>query len=145
MDVATRQQELKDLEFTFIELPKFNKSADEVETLLDKWIYFIKYADDLEVEPEHVTEPALRQAYESANQFGWSEKDLDAYDYQWMRIQDQRGIVEYAKLKGEAIGREEGRQEGVTDMARKMLDGGYALSEISTLTGISISELKELQ
>ncbi len=145
LDVATHQQELKDLEFTFIELPKFNKSADEVETLLDKWLYFIKYADDLEVEPEHVTEPALRQAYESANQFGWSEKDLDAYDYQWMRIQDQRGIVEYAKLKGEAIGREEGRQEGVTDMARKMLDGGYALSEISTLTGISISELKELQ
>ena len=28
------------MRLVFVELPKFNKSLDELETLVDKWIYF---------------------------------------------------------------------------------------------------------
>ncbi|MEQ9542043.1 MAG: Rpn family recombination-promoting nuclease/putative transposase, partial [Deltaproteobacteria bacterium] len=43
---------INDLELVFVELPKFIKELDELETLADKWIYFIKCARGLETIPE---------------------------------------------------------------------------------------------
>ncbi len=36
-----------DIELIFIELPKFTKKENELETIADKWIYFIKNAGSL--------------------------------------------------------------------------------------------------
>ncbi|MEG4209862.1 PD-(D/E)XK nuclease family transposase [Microcoleus sp. S13_B4] len=41
-----------EIELIFIELPKFNKQLDELETLTDKWVYFMKNAPSLEVIPQ---------------------------------------------------------------------------------------------
>ncbi|KJU87417.1 transposase, partial [Candidatus Magnetobacterium bavaricum] len=42
LDTVTLKNELEDFEFNFIELPKFNKKEDEVESIIEKWVYFIK-------------------------------------------------------------------------------------------------------
>ncbi len=42
MDNITYKQELKDFEFNFIELDKFNLKLQECNSLSKKWIYFIK-------------------------------------------------------------------------------------------------------
>ena len=137
LDRETCKQELKDLEFNFIELPKFKKKADEVETVLDKWVYFIKHADDLEVMPAHVgDEPALQSAYQVANQFGWSQEDIEAYEYRGIKIQDARGALQLAEQRGRLAERYE--------TARKMLAKGYAPAEITALTGLSSADLADL-
>ena len=67
LDQKTLKQELKDFEFTFIELPKFNKQLNELNSTLDKWIYFIKHAQDLTMIPkefENITE--FKEAFEIA-------------------------------------------------------------------------------
>jgi predicted transposase/invertase (TIGR01784 family) len=43
-----------ELEFVFVELPKFNKTLPELETLTDKWIYFMKTARTLSYVPEEL-------------------------------------------------------------------------------------------
>lgn len=148
LDTETQEQELKDLEFNFIELPKFTKKESEVETLLEKWVYFIKHADDLAVIPPHVDDPALEQAYKSADQFGWSREDLEAYEYRGMRIQDERGAITYAHEKGRQEGREEGREEGRQEAAlasaRKMLADGLSPETVAKYTGLLIEEIKSL-
>lgn len=156
LDTETQQQELKDLEFNFIELPKFTKTEREIETLLEKWLYFIKHADDLEVIPEHVDNPALEQAYKLADQFGWSQEDLEAYEYRGMRMQDERGAITYAHEKGRQEGFQEGRQEGrqegfqegrqeaTLDSARKMVADGLPPEMIAKYTGLSSAEIKSL-
>jgi predicted transposase/invertase (TIGR01784 family) len=40
-----------DIELVFIELPKFKKTLNELETLVDKWLYFLKAANELESVP----------------------------------------------------------------------------------------------
>lgn len=45
-----------DIELVFVELPKFNKELEELETLTDKWIYFLKSARRLDVVPETMGE-----------------------------------------------------------------------------------------
>ncbi len=108
----TYQQSIRDLEFNFIELPKFHKQAAELETLLDKWIYFIKHASNLEVIPPNTEESPLLSAYESANKFGWSRDEMELYDYWDMKEQDARGIYEKAVKDALKKGHEEGMQQG---------------------------------
>ncbi len=87
-DVDTDETTIKDIEFNFIELLKFNKDIDELENLTDKWIYFIKNAENLDVIPENVDDKGLLSAYEEANQHTWSQVELDAYDYVDIREED---------------------------------------------------------
>ncbi|WP_337906923.1 PD-(D/E)XK nuclease family transposase [Iningainema tapete] len=35
------------MELVFVELPKFKKELNELETLTDKWLYFLKSANKL--------------------------------------------------------------------------------------------------
>ena len=53
-----------DIELIFVELPKFTKELDQLETLTDKWIYFIKFARSLTEIPENMEEIVeLHQAF----------------------------------------------------------------------------------
>ncbi|MDM8532659.1 Rpn family recombination-promoting nuclease/putative transposase [Anaerolineales bacterium HSG25] len=137
LDTETHQQEFTDLEFNFIELPKFKKKEGELETLLDKWVYFIKHADDLEVIPSHaVGDSALESAYHAADQFGWNKKDLEAYDYRGIKIQDERGALQLAEERGE--------RRKALETARNLLKMGLRLEQISEATGLLIDELNQL-
>ena len=73
LNSENKRQDLKDLEFNFIELPKFTKTENELTCISDKWIYFIKHADDLEQIPEHANTEALKHAYEIAEQYTWTK------------------------------------------------------------------------
>ena len=148
LDSQTHRREFKDLELNFIELPKFTKQEHEVQSVLEKWVYFIKHAEDLQVVPGHVTESALQMAYNEADRFGWSEADLEAYEYRGMRIQDERGALDHAREQGReeglATGRQEGEQAKAMETARKMRAKGYSVADIAELTGLAVAEIEEL-
>jgi predicted transposase/invertase (TIGR01784 family) len=137
LNTATYQQELKELEFNFVELPKFMQTADEITTTLEKWLFFLKHADELDVIPDSADSVALRAAYHVADQFGWTKEELEVYDYWGIKAQDERGAVQYAWKAGERTGERKGRLEA----ARKMLAKGYAAAEICDVTGLTAAEL----
>jgi predicted transposase/invertase (TIGR01784 family) len=62
LDAETHEHKLKDLDFNFIELPKFNKTESELDTLIDKWVYFIKNAETLTVAPSNADDAGLQSA-----------------------------------------------------------------------------------
>jgi len=95
----TGKQELKDLEFNFIELPKFDEDKIQIETLIEKWIYFIKKAANLEVIPSNVDDEGLKQAYENASTYNWTKDELLAYDYASMRKADESSKTKRAVEK----------------------------------------------
>jgi len=51
----SQRQDLRDLEFNFIELRKFKKQEDELTSIVEKWIYFIKNAGTLSMIPKNAT------------------------------------------------------------------------------------------
>jgi len=97
VDEETGECSFKDLKFRFIELKKFNKKVHELKNIIDKWTFFIKNAEELEVMPENVDDEGLKQAYEEAAQHNWTKAAYDAYIYSGMREQDERGRVELEK------------------------------------------------
>ena len=101
LNKETGKNELKDINFNFIELPKFKKELKECKTLTDKWIYFIKNAKSLDVIPPDVNDEGLKEAYTESDRHNWTKDELDSYDYFLMREQDERGKVELAEKRAE--------------------------------------------
>jgi predicted transposase/invertase (TIGR01784 family) len=133
MNQRTYQQSMTDLEFNFIELPKFTKSEAELTATLDKWIYFLKHASDLDVIPDNVDTAPLRAAYEVANQFGWSREEIELYDYWGMKEQDVRGAIQFAV------------DEATRTIARSMLQQGLTPEQVASMTGLTPDEVAALQ
>jgi predicted transposase/invertase (TIGR01784 family) len=106
LDADTHEHKLKDLDFNFIELPKFNKTEQDLQTLIDKWVYFIKNAENLTVIPANIDDEGLKSAYTEADRHTWSKADLEAYEYSIMREIDEKAekmLVEENKAKKIAI------------------------------------------
>ena len=129
------------MELVFIELPKFTKELSQLETLVDKWIYFMKYANTLtQVPPTMDIVPEIHQAFDIANQVNLNPEELDAIERQEMYIYDQQGVIIYAEKQA----RKEARQEVTLAIARQLLDR-LDDETISQTTGLSIEEVRNLR
>jgi predicted transposase/invertase (TIGR01784 family) len=129
-----------DIELVFVELPKFKRDLDELETLADKWLYFLRSASQLKVAPPSLDEvPALHHAFEVAKQSKLSKKELELLEKREMFLHDNRNAI----LKAKQDGRAEGEREKAREIARSLLDL-LDLKTISLKTGLSITEIQSL-
>lgn len=150
-----------DIELVFVELPKFSKQLEELETLTDQWIYFIKTARSLDTVPETMgAVPEIKKAFAIANQANLTREELEDLEKQEIYIHDQRNAIKRAMRQGREQGREQGRQEGrqegreegreegmreaKLEIAKQLLD---VLDEelISQKTGLSLEDIQNLK
>jgi predicted transposase/invertase (TIGR01784 family) len=147
-DIETGEQTLKDMEFTFIELPKFKLEMHELETLTEKWVYFIKNAENLDVIPENIHDKGLKSAYEEANVLTWTQDELDAYEYAFMREEDERARLDKAEQKGILKGIQEGIQKGIQDgkveVILEMYNDGFPVEKIARLAKMTAQEVSQI-
>ncbi|MDX2247339.1 MAG: Rpn family recombination-promoting nuclease/putative transposase [Bacteroidia bacterium] len=122
----------KDLKFRFIELPKFKKKGAELKNIIDKWAFFIKSADELEVMPDNLDDEGLKEAYEEAAQHNWTREEYDAYIYAGIREQDERGRVEKA-IENEKH-----------DMILVMNEEGLPISMIAKITKLDEGHVRQI-
>lgn len=91
----------KELRLIFVEIPKFNKSLSELQTLTDKWIYFLKEAALLEEIPANLGEVSeIEWALNLASQANMTPEEFEIVDRRGMMLQDERGRITYAEEKG---------------------------------------------
>lgn len=153
LDKNSHEHDLQDFSFTFIELPKFNKTnINELSSILEKWCFFFKNAaktSEEDLEKLIGSDLVIKEAYNALSQFNWSEPELIAYDEEIKRIKDNIAALDYQYDKGIEKGIEKGKAEGKSeeriDLAKKMLSKNYDLSDISALTNLSLSELQKLK
>ncbi len=98
-----------ELTLMFLELPKFKKNLSDLETLSDKWIYFIKSAPSLEVIPSSLGEVSeIEAALNIANRANLNNEELEEIQKEEILIEDRKGEISLARKEGIGIGREEG-------------------------------------
>ncbi len=136
---------ISDLELVFVELPKFKVPLSDLDTLTDKWMYFLKNATDLSMVPESMGEVAeIQQAFDIANQAGLTPEELDEFEHQWMYIADQRGAAIFAEQKGMEKGMEKGVEMTQRSIAQKLLST-LDDDSISQITGLGLEEVQLLR
>jgi len=142
----TNLQDLKDFEFTFIELPKFNKSLNELNTILDKWIYFIKNAENLEMIPkEFKSLKEFKEAFEIATQTAWNKEELEVYEYIALKEADEINALRTAEMKGIKKGEKRGEKKAKIEIVKNSLKEGLDIDIISKLTKLTIEEIKKIK
>jgi predicted transposase/invertase (TIGR01784 family) len=111
--------DLKDFSFTFLELPKFNKTIEELSTTVEKWAYFFKHAEEThEKELARIagSDEVIERAYEELNRFSWSKQELFTYEQETKHELDNRLARELemaeAKAAAEAQGLKKGLEKG---------------------------------
>ncbi len=145
LDSKTHKQELKDFEFNFIELKKFDLSLQECDTLAKKWIYFIQNAENLKLIPkEYENIDEFKLAFESAKIYNWDKDELEVYDYVSIQEGKRLSELETAKLDGIEQGIEQGKLKEKLEIARKSLEQGLDLDTIKIITGLNNSELESI-
>jgi predicted transposase/invertase (TIGR01784 family) len=144
------------VEMFFVELPKFKKELDELITLTDKWIYFLKNTPDLETIPATMeTVPELEKAFQIANEANLSLKEFEDMEAQEMAIEEQRGIITRGVEEGleRALERsriqllQEGIQAGQRALILRMLErrvGAVNPDVVSRIGELSVEQLEIL-
>ncbi len=137
LDKATNEHLLKDIEFSFVELPKFKLSLNELSTPIDKWTYFIKHSEELNFIPQYAQDDeGLKIAFIEADKHNWSKEDLIAYDNASIAEQDERGKITAAEKKGE--------RNVKIYIAQQMKKEGFDTETIKRITGLSIEVIDGL-
>jgi predicted transposase/invertase (TIGR01784 family) len=105
------------LKFIYVELPKFKKKEDELETHFEKWLYLFRHLPDLETPPETLQEGIFNQLFEIAEIARFSSEEQQAYQNSLKYYRDLNNVVETSRQEGIEegiiIGREEGIEEGI--------------------------------
>ncbi|HYU32908.1 MAG TPA: Rpn family recombination-promoting nuclease/putative transposase [Thermoanaerobaculia bacterium] len=87
---------LSQVQYVFLELPKY-ASADDPQGTIDRWAFFFREAENLEMVPPALSEPPFREALEVARVAGFSAGELDLYDRAKIAEQDARGALRLAR------------------------------------------------
>ena len=135
-DQETGECTLDDLKFRFIELKKFNKTPAELETIVDKWTYFIKSAHELQFIPDNTDDEGLKAAYEAAERHNWTKEEYDAYIYAGMREQDAKGELSFAIRKE--------MKKQTTQIISKLSAKGMSVEDIAEVTELTVEEVKQI-
>ncbi len=127
---------LDEIRYYFIELPKFAKTEEELETVIEKWIYFIKHTGHLDHVPAKLDAPAFRKAFELANRANMTPMELENYEGSIMAMLDERGRIDGAFEKGE--------RNKARIIARAMKQEKMEEDLIAKLTGLRVEEIEKL-
>jgi len=134
----------REIELVFVELPKFNKELEQVENLIQSWIYFIKNAPLFDEIPEKFASiPEIQTAFSIASRTNLTLKELEELEKREMFLEDQRGAI----IKGMQEGRKEGIIEGQTALILRQVARrtGEIPPEIKTrIQQLSLEQLDDL-
>ncbi|MEO5327028.1 MAG: Rpn family recombination-promoting nuclease/putative transposase [Magnetococcus sp. THC-1_WYH] len=125
---------LQDIVHYFIELPKWTGTLDARLSILDQWIYFIKFAGSSETIPEQIRIEPIRHAFEMARVANMTAEEFELYEKAGIAIADARGALELAREEGEKRGEERGERRHAIDTLRRLFNRKF---------GISLSEENE--
>lgn len=141
-DVKLTEQETKEvfydkLTFIYLEMPKFNKTVEELETRFDKWFFIIKNLHKLDRIPEKLKENIFLQLFETAEISKFSQQEYQDYENSLKYYRDMKNSLDTAK--------EEGKIEGKIEVAKNALKESLPVDIIIKLTGLTEEEINELK
>ncbi len=148
MDVCTKQVFYDKLTFIYLEIPKFNKSEDELVTMFDKWLFVLRNLSRLMARPAALQDRIFTRLFEAAEIAKFTKEQYEAYEESLKVYRDWQNTIVTAEQKGMAKGMAEGIAKGRMEQnianARSMKLAGLDYEIISQVTGLSKDEIDKL-
>lgn len=132
------------LKFVYIELPKFKKTAEELETQFDKWLYVFTHLSQLQHKPQQLQERIFAKLFESAEIAKFTPKEREAYEDSLKHFRDLNNVIDTSRAEGFEQGIEQGMEQEVLKIAKGMKAEGLSTAQISRITGLTEDIINQL-
>jgi len=155
-DIKTHKIFYNKLTFIYLEMPKFTKEIDEIETRFEKWLYVIKNLGRLDNLPDKLRETVFEKMFAAAEVAQLSQGEYMGYIENVIQHWDTYSIMKTAKedataegmakgmAKGLAEGMEKGRAEERENMVINSHQAGLPLEMIAKITDLSVNKVSKI-
>ena len=120
VDLYTHKVFYDKLTFIYLEMPKFNKKEDELESMFDKWLFVLRNLSSLFERPRALQNRVFDRLFEAAEIAKFNPKELGEYWESLKNFRDWYSVMSTQLKKG----REEGLKEGIEKGLKKGLEQG---------------------
>ena len=128
VDLASKEVFYDKLTFIYLEMPKFTKGENELDTLFDKWLYAIRNLASLMNRPRALQEQVFLHLFEVAEIAKFDRKERYEYEESLKAYRDWFSVMETAEIRGHekgfTKGLAEGRERGLAEGREKGLVEG---------------------
>ncbi len=149
VDQSTQKVFYNKLTYIYLEMPKFKKTEEELETNFDKWLYVLRNLEQLTNRPAKLQEKIFAKLFEQAELANYSEQEYHEYEQSLKVYRDLNNVINTAYDEGETKGIEKGRIEGeikkAKEIAHSMLSKGLEIQLICEITHLSKEEIEQLR
>lgn len=112
------------LTFIYMEMPKFTKSVDQLETHADKWQYVFNNLETLQERPPAIGGSIFERLFNAAEVAKFSKADRESYERSLKSYRDLKNTMEAAAMQGIEDGIKQGYQQGVEEGIQKGIKKG---------------------
>lgn len=133
-----------------IELPKFKKTLDQLDSQEDKWLFLFRHLPELGEKPQPLVEPIFDDLFEVAEITNFSDDEQDIYQATLKAYRDFQNVVstaiQEAEEKAEKQGIERGAERERSLILRQLTRrvGPLPNDILSPLQQLSLDELERL-
>jgi predicted transposase/invertase (TIGR01784 family) len=124
------------LKFVYLEMPHFTKEENQLETRLDKWLYFIKHLEDFQNIPEIFKDEVFIQAFEKAEIAKYTDEERSDYEDSLKIYRDYKNTIDTAF--------DDGQIQRTLEIGRKGKLMGLSTDDLMKLTGLTKYEIDRL-
>ena len=158
----------KKLVYIYLEMPKFDKKENELETMYEKWLFVLKNLPKLLERPKELQERIFEKLFKQAEIAMFTDKEYSDYEESLHNLWDITNAMNDAESKGFGKGKEEGLQQGLEkgrvegrvegekigiekgaqseklETAKRMKAKGYDIQIIADITQLSVEDIEKL-
>jgi len=143
-DIETKEVFYNKLTFIYLEMPKFNKIVDELETRFDKWLYIIRNLNRLDKVPDKLRERIFEKLFETAEIAKFTPDQVRSYEDSLKYYRDLKNSLDTAREEGLQEGIEKGIEKEKLEVAKNALKFGLSVDDIIKLTGLSKQAIEQI-
>jgi len=148
-DLETKKVFYDKLTFIYLEMPKFNKTIDELETRFDKWLYVLKNLSKLDRVPDKLHEKIFDKLFETAEIAKFTPDQIQSYEDSLKYYRDLKNSLDTAFDEGKEEGIEQGLEQGIEqgkiNVAKNLIKNGTDIALIISVTGLTKEQVEKIK
>ena len=144
-EIETKKVFYDKLTFIYLEMPKFNKTVDELKTRFDKWLFVIKNLNKLNRIPDKLKEQIFEKVFETAEIARFTPDQVRSYEDSLKYYRDLKNSLDSAKEEGVIEGIEKGIEKGKVEVAKNLIENNVSIEIIMKSTGLTKEQMERLK